>query len=138
MFLLPPLLARLAAKRERQRSKPAFGDWPLALHTASVLARLEARERGVDASEDFYFHLQQREIDICLDVGVGILELVIDFPQPGRSTAAEATLHLALHLAPAVAKYLPQVCIPSLAIEHVRLVRRGGVCPKRSRASVLL
>jgi hypothetical protein len=49
---------------------------PLAVDTGPVFAGGEPGERDVDAGQRFRPHLDQRELDVALDVGVGQIDVI--------------------------------------------------------------
>ena len=66
---LPRLLAVLAADRERQRAQALLRDLLTALEAVAVGPLLQTRERLVDLVERLGLHLDERELDLFLDVG---------------------------------------------------------------------
>src|SRR5262245_45298742 len=68
---LAGLFAVLAPHREGQRAEPLLGDLLAALEAVAVRALLEPRERVVDLVERFRLHLDEREFQIFLNVGLG-------------------------------------------------------------------
>ena len=66
-------------------------------------------------------HLDQRELEVVLDVGLGVLARVEDLGRLAGAHVVEATLNVALCLAPAVLQHLPQARVP-----HAGSRRPGG------------
>src|SRR5207237_9852677 len=73
---LARLFAVLAANRERQRTQPRLGDFVAALEAVAVGPFLQTTERLVDLVERLRLHLDERELDVFLDVDLGALALV--------------------------------------------------------------
>src|SRR5579862_6039938 len=69
-------LAVLAPDRERQSAQALLRNFLPALETVSVVTMLEPRQRVVDLGEGLRLHLDQRELDVFLDVGLGALDRV--------------------------------------------------------------
>jgi hypothetical protein len=118
LLLLAAFFARLATHREGQRSQSPLGNLALALETGPVLAPVQTNERFVDASQRRRSHLEQREIDASLGVGVGVFEVVSHLIGSGAPVANTA-LNLVLQLVPALGQHLSQVCIPGRGFSHV-------------------
>src|SRR5262245_50083704 len=96
---LAGLFTVLAAHREGQRSEPLLGDLLAALVAVAVAALLEAHERIVDLVQRLRLHLNERELEVFLDVSLGALdgvEHVVELAAPGAFLADAA--HLALNL----------------------------------------
>src|SRR5690349_18794887 len=68
--LLARLLAILAAHREWQRAQPLLGDLFAAFETVSVVAVLEPGERVVHLVQRLGLHLNERELDVLLNIGL--------------------------------------------------------------------
>ena len=66
---LARFLAVLAADRERQRAEPALGDFVAALEAVAEGALFETVQRFFDLVERLRLHLDERELDLVLDVG---------------------------------------------------------------------
>jgi hypothetical protein len=136
--LLASLFARPATDRERQRSQPSFRNLAGALDTAPVFAGAEPDECFVDTDQCLGPHLEQSEVDVSLDTGVGKFEVVTSVIRSvGGAPVANTTLDVRLHLAPASCQYLPQACVPRGDLGHVRLLHHAS-CRKRPRTSVSL
>src|SRR6476661_222558 len=96
------LLALLAPHRERQGAQPLLSDFVAALEAIAVVALLQARERVVDLVQRLRLHLDQRELDLVLDVGLGALDgvehlvLLAGAPAALGANIAHLTLHLGL------------------------------------------
>src|SRR5215212_1382359 len=110
------LLAVLAPDRERQRTEPLFGNLVTALEAVAVLPVFEPRQRLVDALQRLGLHLDQRELDVFLDVrfrAFARVEHVVHFQRVAlRAHVADLALHLADDLAAAILEDLLQVRIP--------------------------
>src|SRR5262252_3843392 len=63
------LLALLAAHRKGERAETLLGDLIAALVAVAVAAMVEAGERVIDLVERLGFHLDERKLDLLLDVG---------------------------------------------------------------------
>src|SRR5690349_19556154 len=93
--VLTRLLAILAADGEGQRAETLLGDFLTAIEAVAVVALLEPMKRVVDLVERFRLHLDQRELEIFLNVGLGALDRVEHFVQlaaPGAFLAHAAHL----------------------------------------------
>src|SRR5262245_3168055 len=66
--VLALLLAVLAADRERQCAQSLLGDLLTALETVPVVTVIEPVERIVDLVERLRLHLDERKLQILLDV----------------------------------------------------------------------
>src|SRR5215470_12681751 len=112
------LFAVLAAYREWQRTQPLFSDLFATLEAVTVIALLEPRERIVDLVERLGLHLNEREFDVVLDVGLGALDgiedLVLAAHRRFRADVANLSLNFRLDLAPAVFEHLFQLVITGL------------------------
>jgi hypothetical protein len=64
----PRLFAVLAANRERQRPQARLGDLVAALEAIAVGALVEAAQSRIDLVERLGLHLDERELDVLLDV----------------------------------------------------------------------
>src|SRR5437660_370115 len=73
---LAGLLAILAANREGQRAEALLGDLLAAFEAVAVVALLEPRQSIVDLVERLGLHLNERELDLLLDVGLRALDRV--------------------------------------------------------------
>src|SRR5436309_16108337 len=73
---LTRLFAILAADRERQRTQSRVGDFVAALETVAVGPLIQPTEGLVDLVERLRLHLDQRELDVFLDVDLRALALV--------------------------------------------------------------
>src|SRR5262245_45714837 len=70
---LARFFAFLAAHRERQSPETLLRDFSTAVGTVSVGTFLETSQRVVDLRERFGLHLDQRKLDIFLNIGFGAL-----------------------------------------------------------------
>ena len=124
--VLPGLLAVLAADGERQRTKALFRDLLAAVEAVAVIALLETHERVVDLVERLGLHLDERELDVFLDVGFGALDGVehfVELAAPGAffAHAAHLALHFGLDFATPLVEHLLQFGIASPDISAVAL-----------------
>ena len=71
-------LAFHASNRERKGPQPRFRDVVSALDTAPVVARFQPRQRGIDSLNRFLFDLNERDLDVFLNIDIGDLSLVDD------------------------------------------------------------
>src|SRR5438105_10394344 len=111
------LFAVLTANRERQRPETLFSDFLGTLEAVAVRALLEAGERVVDLIERLGLHLDERELDVFLDVGFRALDGIINFGQlrdfAGRADIAHLALNLGLQFAPTTLEHLLEFAITS-------------------------
>src|SRR5688572_19070785 len=63
--------AILAADRERQRAEPALGDLFPALEAVPEGALFQPAQRFLNLVERFRFHLDERELDLVLNIRFG-------------------------------------------------------------------
>src|SRR6185436_13441988 len=118
----------LATHREGQRTQACFRDFLAALEAIAVAAVLEAAQRCIDLVQGFRLHLDERELDILLDVDLGALALVEHvalFAALG-SHVANATLHFGHEFAATVLEHLAKLVVTA------RL--RGSLCLRRCRS----
>src|SRR5712691_1622779 len=113
---LPGLLAVLAAHREGQRAQPLLSDLFAAVEAVAVVALLEPRERVVDLVERLRLHLDEREFDVLLNVGLGALDRVEHFVELAAPSALSPhvphfALVLGLNLPPTLLEHLLEVAI---------------------------
>ena len=118
VFLFASLFTRLAPCRKRQRSQPRFRDRCRAFNTRPVRARLEPDERGVDAPHRLRPHLEQREIDVSLTVGVGAVDVVATLLRSVRAPVSNAVSNFALQFAPAITEHSFQMSTSSCGVGH--------------------
>jgi len=64
--------------------------------------------------------VEQRKLDVALDVGIRHVDVIADFSAPIDSPSADPILHLVLYLAPTFDQHLPQVCTSRRGV-HVPL-----------------
>src|SRR5262245_23119754 len=110
---LPLLLTVLAAHREGQRTQTSFADLVTALEAVAVRVLVETPQRFVDLVERLALHLNERELDVFLNVDFGALALVehIALLAAVRAHVANSALNLGHQLAAAVLEHLPQLAI---------------------------
>src|SRR5207237_5996925 len=77
------LFAVLTADGERQRPQALLGDFVAALEAIAVGALLQAGQRIVDFAERFRLHLNERALDVFLNIGFGAFDGVEDLGQLG-------------------------------------------------------
>src|SRR5258706_1032224 len=114
---LAGLLAVLAANRERQRAEPLLGDLFTAFEAVAVVALLEPQQRVVDLVQRLRLHLDQRELDVVLDVGFRALDRVEDLvllvaPRAFFARVPDFVLDLGANFPPAVNEHRFQFGIP--------------------------
>src|SRR5258708_5242685 len=113
------LLAVLAANCERKSPQPLFGNFIATLEAVAVAALFEPLQRVVDLVERFRLHLDERELDVFLDVvlralaGVEHFGELVDFTR--CANVAHLALNLGLQLPPASFEHLLELVIPGLA-----------------------
>src|SRR5581483_9245249 len=143
---LARFFAVLAAHREGQRAQTLLGDLFAALVAEAVVAALETNQGIVDLVQRFGLHLDERELDVFLDVRFGAFDRIEHFvelaaPRALFADAAHLALDFRLQLSPTVLEHLLQFRIASpgdsllsrlLVVRHVRApsVRRS---PRRLR-----
>ena len=116
---LARLFAILAADRERQGPQAALGDLFAALEAVAEGVLLETAQRLLDLVERLGLHLDQRELDVVLDVRLGGLGRVEHAVRRVVRALAPDVPNLALHrahdLAPALLEDVLQlrVTVPS-------------------------
>src|SRR5262245_49639861 len=109
--VLAPLLAVLAADRERKSAQTLLGDFLAAFKAVAVVALLEASDRVVDLVERLRLHLDEREFQIFLNIRLGALnrvEHLVQLPAPSAFLADAANLALDL-----------RVKLPTPTVEHL-------------------
>jgi hypothetical protein len=106
-------LAALAAYREWQRPQSSFRNLSSAPKARAVLAGLEADESLVDPGQGLRPHLEQRELDVSLDVGIRRVDVIADVAVWIDSHIANSILDVVLQLTPAFEQDLLQVCTSS-------------------------
>src|SRR5687768_15867673 len=113
---LASLLAVLAADRERQRAKAALRDFLAALEAVTEGALFEAAKRFLDLREGLRFHLNQRELDVVLNIRFGRLSRVEHPVSRAVGALAADVPNLVLHrthdLAAALFQNPPQFRVP--------------------------
>ena len=67
-----------ATYRERKRPQARFGNLFAALEAIAVAAVLETTQRRVDLVQRLRLHLDERELDVFLDVDLGAFALIQD------------------------------------------------------------
>jgi hypothetical protein len=102
--------ARLTAHCEWQRSEAPFRDLASARQAPSVRARLESDERFADPAQGLCSHLEQRTLNVALDVGVRLVDVIADVIALVDSLSADPILDVVLQLTTAFDQDLPQVC----------------------------
>ena len=121
LLLLASFLARLATHREGQRMEPPLSNLTLAFDAEAIFAGVEPDERLVDAGQSFRPHLEECELDLSLDVGVGVFEVVPHVFRSLVSAIANAILHVIVHRASSLGEHVPQIGVAAGGISHVRL-----------------
>ena len=128
---LTSFFAILATHREGKGSQAPFGDLVAALETVAVGVFVEPSQCHVDLVQRFRFHLDQRELDLFLDVDLGALALVEHLALLGDvgPRVANLALNFVHQLAAAVLEHLPQFVIPaSVRRCHGLRRRRHDAC----------
>src|SRR6185312_4132405 len=109
-------LTVLAPDREGKRTQSALADLFAALEAIAVGALLEPSQRFVDLAQRLGLHLDERELDLVLDVRLGALGGVEHtLNAAARALSADVThplLHLTHHLAAAILEDLLQLRVP--------------------------
>src|SRR5204863_3665387 len=113
------LLAVLAADSERQRTKALLSDFLAALEAVAVVVLLQPRQRIVDLVERLGLHLDESELDVILDVGLGALDRVEDFvllaaPRAFGPNIAHLAFDLGLDFAPTLLEHSLQLAVSGL------------------------
>jgi hypothetical protein len=78
-------LALQASNGERKGPQPRFRDVSSALDTASVLAGFKPSQRGIDPLDRFMLDLNERELDVFLNVDISHFPFV-ESADRGRSS----------------------------------------------------
>ena len=110
---LASFFAALTPHGEWQGSESLFRDLRSARKARAVPARLDADERFADPGQRLRSHLEQRELDIPLDVGVRPVDVVADVVALLGSPFTDPMLYVFLQFSPAFEEYLLQVCMSS-------------------------
>jgi hypothetical protein len=109
-------LAVLAAHGKWQRAQAALGNLLAALEAVAERAFLEPAKRFLDLVERFRFHLDERELDIVLNVGLGrlgcIQHTVCRTVRPFRAYVSNLLVHLAQDFATTLLEYPLQLRVP--------------------------
>ena len=124
--ILARLFAILAAHREGQRAQARLRDFVAALEAEAVTAVFETRERFVDLVERFRLHLDQRQLDVFLDVDFGGLALIHHFVRLLRAVGADAAnlpLHFGDELALTLLEHVLEFVVPGALGCRDRVVR---------------
>src|SRR5262252_4726555 len=104
--VFPRFLALLAANREGQRAQTLLCDFFSAIEAVAVVALFEPHERIVDLVERLRLHLDERQLDVFLDIGLRAFDGVEHVAQladfAGRADIAHLALHLGLQFAPTI------------------------------------
>src|SRR3954470_13833233 len=115
---LTRLLTILAADSEGQRAKALLGDFLAALEAVAVVALLEADQGVVDLVERLGLHLDERELDVVLDVRFGALDGVEHFllaaPGAFRPDVAHLAFDFSLNLAATLLEHSLQFAVSGL------------------------
>jgi hypothetical protein len=75
---------------DRKCSEARFGDLVAAFEAPTVGAIIETAERHVDLVQCFRFQLEQRELDLILDVDLGAFTFVEHFALPSHRGQPES------------------------------------------------
>ena len=110
---LPGLFTVLAAHSKRQGAEPRLGDLITALETIAVRISFEPPKRLVDLVERLGLHLNQRKLDVLLDIDLGALAIVENVTVPLGPNVAHSALKVAHQLSAAVLKHLFEFVIPT-------------------------
>ena len=92
-----------------QRSKSSFANLAVARKAGAVPARPEPDERFADPGQSLRSHLEQRELDFVLDVGVRRVDLIAYVVALIDSPSTDPILHLVLQFTLAFGEHLPKV-----------------------------
>src|SRR6185369_136722 len=123
---LTRFLTVLATHRERQRAQTRFSDFLTALEAITVGAFLEATQRRVDLGECLRLHLNERELDVFLNVDLGALALIqhVAFFAALSPDVANLSLDRIQQFAAALFEHLLELVIAARLCRHLRLRRR--------------
>src|SRR5688500_12544434 len=113
---LAGLFAVLAADRERQRTKTRLRDLVAALEAVAVGAVFQASQSCVDLRQCLGLHLDERELDVLLDVDFGALALIQDIALlvAFEPDVANPTLNFGEQFPAAVFEHLLQLVVAVL------------------------
>src|SRR5437899_6175326 len=133
--VLPGFFAILAADGEGQRPQALLADLLAALEAVPVGALLEAPEGVVDLVQRLGLHLDERELQIFLDVGLSALDRIEDLvelaaPRALLADAPHLHLHFCVVFTAAFAEHLLQFGIARPGHPRCRF-RLGGVLHDR-------
>lgn len=116
--VLARLLAVQAANREWQGLQAGGGNLVTTLGAAAVATGIQARERGVNLSEGFELHLDERKLEVLLNIDVRYLAIVERPDVVGGSSLfanrAELLAHDRLDLALSFDEHALQFLVPRL------------------------
>src|SRR5678815_6073600 len=101
--------APLAAHRKGQRSEPSFRNLASAGKAGAVLAGLEPDQRFADPRQGLCSHLDQRNLDVTMDVRIRLVDVIADLMALIGSPSTDAILHVVQQLTPAFDQDLPQI-----------------------------
>src|SRR5579871_2127114 len=79
-FDLARALAAAATDRERKGPQPDRRDLCPAVHATPVIIGVQAFQRLVDLRQGLAPHLEERKLELSLDVRLRLLRLVLNFP----------------------------------------------------------
>ena len=96
---------------------------PRRIQSTTRISRSKPKQRLVDAGEHLRPHLQQGELEVSLDVGVGLFELVSPLFAP-VTAATDAALDLVLDRAAALSQDMFQFGVAEGGVGHVHSFRR--------------
>jgi len=106
---LTSFFAPLAAHSEWQRSKSSFANLAVARKAGAVPARPEPDERFADPGQSLRSHLEQRELDVLLDVAVRRVDVIAYVVTLIDARSTDPILHVVVQFTPAFDEHLSQV-----------------------------
>src|SRR5580765_3995714 len=143
----PGLLTVLAPDREGQRTQALLRDFVATVETVAVAALLEAGERVVHLVQGLGLHLDQRELQLFLDVGFRALDGVEHFvqlaaPRAFLTHAAHLALDFSLQLATPIVEHRFQIRVAGPGLRRRRFLLlslhdRRSFRPGASRVAIL-
>src|SRR5215831_4957815 len=112
------LLAVLAADGKGKCLQTLLCDFLAALEAVAVSALLQSRQRVVDPAERLRLHLDERQLDVFLNIGLRALTRIEDFRKlrdlASGPDVAHLVLNLRLKLAPTAQQHLLELVIAAV------------------------
>jgi len=106
---LTSFFAPLAAHSEWQRSKSAFANLAFARQARAVPARLEPDERFAYPGQRLRSHMEQRELDFAVHVGVRRVDVIAYVVTLIDARSTDPILHVVVQFTLAFGEHLSKV-----------------------------